>query len=76
MDDHSIDGDQLAREWRGMVYQARQRVRRLEGAYPPSSRNQHNDRAIAQARSLAAQLIRQARAEGVRVLASRGRSHV
>jgi hypothetical protein len=65
------------REWRGRVYLARLRVRRLEGAYPdPAKRNPYQARALAQARTIAAATIWAARHEGVRPFASRGRSHV
>jgi hypothetical protein len=63
-----------AREWRGRVYQARARVRRLEGAWPDPSPDQA--RMIAQSRRIAATLILAARRDRVRILASRGRSHV
>lgn len=57
----------LVRHLRGAIYLARMHVRRLEGAWPdPDERNEHQRRAIAQARSNLASLYIRARQEGVR----------
>lgn len=72
-----IDPARARQEWRGTVYLARLRVRRLEGAYPdPAKRNEYQREAIRQARTIAAATIWRARREGVRPFASRGRSFV
>jgi hypothetical protein len=55
-----------ARELRGLIYLARMRVDRLEGAWPDKAkRNEHQQRAVAQARRGLALLLREARQEGV-----------